>query len=63
MSSRALVLAATAALGCSVPFLSPISETLSERPSQARLAVEVIQGFAGHVIRGRKKSIGYVTIG
>lgn len=45
MSSRALVLAATAALGCAVPYLSPFSEALPEHPPEARLAVELNQGF------------------
>ena len=50
MSSRVLVLAATAALGCAVPFLSPISEALPERPPKAQLAVELIQGFTGRPV-------------
>ena len=50
MSSRALVLAATAALGCAVPYLSPISEALPERPLEAQLAVELIQGFTGRPV-------------
>jgi len=50
MRSRALVLVATAALGCAVPFLSPISETLPERPVKAQLAVELIQGFTGRPV-------------
>jgi len=52
MSSRALVLAAAAALGCSVPFLSPVSEPLPERSLEARLAVELIQGFTGQPLLG-----------
>lgn len=47
MRSCALVLAATAALGCAVPFLSPISAPLSERRGAAQLEVEVLQGFTG----------------
>ncbi len=50
MSSRALVLAATAALGCAVPLLSPVSEGLPERPLEAQLAVELIQGFTGRPV-------------
>jgi hypothetical protein len=45
-----LALAATAALGCSLPFLSPISETLPERPVKAQLAVELIRGFTGQPV-------------
>ena len=50
MRSRALVLVATAALGCAVPFLPPISEAPPERPPEARLSVEVIQGFSGRPV-------------
>jgi hypothetical protein len=45
--SRALLLAAAAALGCAVPFRSPISNPLPGRRGAAQLEVELLQGFTG----------------
>ena len=50
MILRALVLVATAAFGCALLAPPPVSTVLPEPSAEARLSVEVIQGFTGRPV-------------
>jgi hypothetical protein len=50
MILRALLLVASAAFGCAWPVPLPFSTALPEPPPEARLSVELIQGFTGRPV-------------
>jgi hypothetical protein len=50
MILRALLLAATAAFGCASPAPLPVFTALQEVPPEARLSVELVQGFSGRPV-------------